>query len=109
MRCVVKTLFMVASLLLASGCATHALWEEGQFARFHEPTTPSNLQLFKAGEKQQFLIVYDEGTDADNSQRRRAFWADLNRPLPVAPYRPRFVPLKTADASPPIPLLNAPK
>jgi hypothetical protein len=80
---------LVICVVLGSGCATKALWEEGQFARFHEPASPPNVELFQKGER--LLVVYDEETEDGERRKRRAFWADLDSEPPEQPFRPRFV------------------
>src|SRR5258706_5283908 len=91
MRCGVKVLLILTTLMVASGCATKALWEEGQFARWHEPTTPSNLDLFKPKDQNRILVLYDEETDQDNLRHRRAYWIDPSAAASVNPFRPHFV------------------
>jgi hypothetical protein len=97
-----KTAFLVLVLCaaLGSGCATKALWEEGQFARFHEPAAPPNLEVFEGGGK--MLVVYDEERDEGAGRKRRAFWADLDAEPPQQPYRPRFVRVEPAEGMRPL-------
>src|SRR5437762_943821 len=80
----------VQSLWL-SGCATHALWEDGRFARYHEPANPANLRLFHSKERREVLVEYDEGREDSDSIRRRAFWLEPNLPRLEERRKPRFV------------------
>ena len=95
-------------LILMSGCATSKLWEEGQFARFHEPATPAHLQLFRSGQSEAVLVQYDESREGDESIRRRAYWLEPNREPVKNPHKPGFVDLKTARGLSPIPLVDFP-
>ena len=82
---------LVISLVFGSGCATKALWQEGQFARFREPAAPPKLELFRSVEEGRVLVVYDEEADDGGGRKRRAFWADLSVQPPDNPNRPQFV------------------
>src|SRR5690242_4826864 len=80
-----------ATLLFCSGCATSALWEEGNLARFREPATPSKLELFDDAKEKKVLIVYEEGNDENNVVHLRAYWADPLASPPINSFRPKFV------------------
>jgi len=94
-------------VLWTSGCATSALWEEGRFARFHQPAKPSNLELFK-GRQEKVLVVYDEENEETGKRRRRAYWADANVLPPENPYRPEYVAIKRKKRLAVIPVGVAP-
>jgi hypothetical protein len=94
--------------MLLSGCATSKVWEEGQFARFHEPATPANLRLFQSERSGDVLVEYDEWRDGDESIRRRAYWLEPNRERVHARRKPRFVPIDRASGLAAIPATEAP-
>ena len=94
-------------MLWTSGCATSALWEEGRFARFHQPAKPSNLELFK-GQQQKVLVVYDEENDETGKRIRRAYWAETNVLPPENPFRPKYVAPKRKARLAVIPIGAAP-
>jgi hypothetical protein len=94
--------------MLLSGCATSKVWEEGQFARFHEPATPANLRLFQSDRSGDVLVEYDEWRDGDESIRRRAYWLEPNRERVQARRKPRFVPIDRASGLAAIPATGAP-
>src|ERR1044072_7001375 len=77
-------------MLWTSGCATSALWEEGRFARFHQPAKPSHLELFN-GQQQKELVVYDEENEETGKRIRRAYWAETTVLPPENPFRPKYV------------------
>ena len=86
-------LVLLAAVAMFSGCATSALWEDGQFARFHEPATPANLQLFHASQREAVLVQYDESREGDDAIRRRAYWLEpgivwkkMNNSSPLPPF-----------------------
>ncbi|HEY6229116.1 MAG TPA: hypothetical protein VI282_18510 [Verrucomicrobiae bacterium] len=94
-------------VLWTSGCATSALWEEGRFARFHQPAKPSNLELFK-GKEQRVLVVYDEENEETGKRRRRAYWAETKILPPENPFRPEYVAIKRKKRLAPIPIGTIP-
>src|SRR4030095_8859021 len=85
-----------AAMILLSGCATSALWEEGRFARFHEPATPSNLQLFQPGQREAVLVQYTESLEGDEAIRRRAYWLEPDSEPVRNPHKPSFVSVETS-------------
>jgi hypothetical protein len=98
---------LTAQAMLVGGCATSKVWQEGQFARFHEPARPSNLRLFDSNQRGDVLVEYDEWRDGDEKIRRRAYWLTENTARLQAHRNPRFVrPQHDADLSP-IPVMEA--
>lgn len=104
MKTAVQFCVSLFALLFCSGCATSALWEEGQFSRFRAPCTPSNLQLFKSVDEQKVLIVYDEENEDHKARKRRAYWADTMVAARTSAQRPHFVSTNVANTLSPIPL-----
>ncbi len=97
---------LVAPLLLAGGCATSALWEEGRFARFREPASPSALRCFRSREADDFLVCYEEGCDDNSKVRRpRAYWLVANHEPIENPHKPRFVSVNVSDGLQTVPVL----
>ena len=47
---------LTAQSVLLGGCATSALWEEGRFARYREPASQPNLQLYHSAQRQDVLV-----------------------------------------------------
>src|SRR4051794_20332528 len=84
-------IFAIVAATLFSGCATHALWEPGTFARFHEPATPPALELYTSADGQKTLVVYSEEVDSEKSRGKRAYWIDPKQPAAENPFRPKFV------------------
>lgn len=62
--------------LLLGGCATKALWEVDRFARYHEPTSPPQLELFQAGTGDRVLVRYDEVIEGEETAQPRAYWLE---------------------------------
>jgi len=92
--------------ILSSGC-TVALWERDRFARYHQPATPSNLQLFHSAEADDILVRYDEKRDDSKKIEPRAYWLRGDGEPAGNPYKPQFVPVKEARLLAPIPLLDS--
>lgn len=99
-------LVVLATLaMLLTGCVTAKVWEPHQFARFHEPSDPTNLQLFYSNERQDILVRYDEIIDTSGAIKHRAYWLERNRTKEGTEKRPTFVSIKNAQGLQPIPLV----
>ena len=108
MKCAIGAFALVVVLLFGTGCATQAVWQEGQFSRFHQPAKPSNLQVFEGKDSTKILVVYDEETDESDRRWRRGYWAPLDAAPPENPFRPRFVARKAAKGLRRVPISGAP-
>ena len=87
---------------VVTGCVTSALWEEGRFARFHEPAAPPNLRLFESPQGQDILVQYDEWLDVNETLRTRTYWLWQDRDSAKNPHKPAFVSSRTADGLLPV-------
>ena len=94
--------------LLLAGCATSALWREGQFASFHEPATPSNLALYQSATNREVLVGFDELGERDNAIRRRYYWVNPDHAPFKNPHQPKFVPEGERMRLTPIPIVAGP-
>jgi hypothetical protein len=96
-----------AHAVLWSGCATSALWEEGRFARFHEPANPPGLRLYRAPENADVLVEYMESLDSDESRRPRSYWLDKNAARLKDRQEPVFSSRTKEGSLEPIPILDS--
>lgn len=96
---------LIVQAVLLSGCVTAKVWEPHQFARFHEPADPANLQLFYSNERRDILVRYDEIIDTSGKIKHRAYWLDQNRTKEGTEKRPSFVSIKQVYELQPIPLV----
>jgi hypothetical protein len=94
--------------LSTNGCATKALWD-GRFSRFHGPSAPPNLDLYRDQRHGKVLVIYDDETDEKNSRRRRAYWIDPAAEPPDNPHRPKFVPPTHGKSLALVPIGDAPR
>jgi len=85
-----------------AGCVTSALWEEGRFARFHEPAAPPNLRLFESTHNQDILVQYDEWLDVNEKLKTRTYWLGLDHASSNNPHKPAFVSARAASGLSPI-------
>lgn len=86
------TIFLLAAqAMLLGGCATSALWEDGRFARYHEPALPLNVRLYFSPEQKDFLVLYDEWREDSDVIRHRAFWLAANQARLAKRTKPHFV------------------
>src|SRR3954447_11488751 len=72
------SVILAALALLLTGCATPALWEEGRFARYHEPADLPNLRLFHSKDGSDILVEYDEIREGSEAIQHRAYWLKPN-------------------------------
>lgn len=90
--------FQVVSLLAllasASGCATHALWNEADLDTWNEPAPTPNLRLFRNETKNDFLVVYNEYRERKDAVRTKAFLLNANQTRLDNRQRPNFVSAK---------------
>jgi len=91
--------------ILLTGCVTAKVWEPRQFARFHEPADPTNLQLLYSSDRQDILVRYDEIIDTSGAIKHRAYWLERNQTKEGTEKRPSFVSIKNAQGLKPIPLV----
>lgn len=99
---------LLAGPMLLSGCATKALWEEGRFARFHDPNEPPNLQLFYSEPRQDVLVQYVEVRDSDEALQTRAYWLQENTARIAEHRMPRFVSAQQVQHLLTIPVVGPP-
>jgi hypothetical protein len=92
-----------ALLALATGCVTSKVWEDNQFARFHEPAAQPNLALYYSSNRQDVLVCYSECRD-DGKACQRAFWLELNDTHRNQQRKPRFVTMPAVTKLTPIPI-----
>jgi hypothetical protein len=93
--------------MLLTGCVTSKVWEPHQFARFHEPADPSNLQLFYSTERQDILVCYDEIIDTSEKMKHRAYWLGRNQTKEGTGRHPSFVSIKREQDLKPIPVVDS--
>jgi hypothetical protein len=104
---ILSSLFLLAmQCLLSGGCATGALWEEGRFARYHEPAVPPNLRLSQMNEE--VLVEYDESLEESDITQRRAYWLSPNISRVEQRRRPQFVESSTYEKLVPIQIAQPP-
>jgi len=99
---------LAAQAMMLSGCATKAVWKEGQFARYHEPAPAPDIRLFRSSQSQDVLVEYNESNEGDESIRRRAYWLHENQERLKDHRKPRFVSIEQEQGLVSIPVLKAP-
>ena len=95
---------VAAQTVWLSGCATSRLWEDGQFARYHEPADPDKLELFYSSAKMDVLVEFNESREGSDRIRRRAYWVEPNQSRTINRRKPEFVSAKEAAGLTPIPV-----
>ena len=82
--------------LLAGGCMTQKLWTESKLDEWNEPAAPSNLRVFDAEARKDFLVVYDERSGRHETVRTRAYFLNQNLGR-IGEKRGRLIPVKTRN------------
>src|ERR1051325_11624562 len=80
----------IQSTLLTGGI-TAKVWQPHNFAGFHEPADPANIQLFYSGQSHDVLVEYDEKVGNKGVTRRRAYWVEQYQGKEGTETRPHFV------------------
>jgi hypothetical protein len=86
---------------------TAKVWQPHNFAGFHEPANPCNVQLFYSSQLQDVLVEYDEKVGHKGATRRRAYWLEQNQAKEGKEARPHFVSLKQAEGLQAIPVATS--
>jgi hypothetical protein len=92
---------LLGSLLALCGCTTTELWTE---TNLKGPSGEPQLRVYDSPRHNDFLVVYNEGSDRDGRVRRRAYY--LNRFEERGVRSPKFVAPGRAKGLDPLPLLE---
>jgi hypothetical protein len=98
---------LAALSCMMTGCVTSALWEEGRFARFHEPAAPPKLRLFESSQRQDILVQYDEWSDMNEKLKTRSYWLGQDLDSTSNPHKPAFVSASAGIGLQPIQIYEA--
>lgn len=90
-----------------SGC-TYALWTNGELDAYKEPAPTPNLRLYESQKKDDFLVVYNEYSDRNDSIHTRAYWLNRNESRVENQKAPAFARKKSVDHLPPVPVFSSP-
>lgn len=100
----------VLSLLLlasGSGCATKALWDNGNLEAVKEPAGDVNLRLFAAQRRNDWLVVYDEYSERSDTTHTRAYWLNENQTRVDQRRAPHFASTRLTRDLSPVPVLES--
>ena len=92
--------------LLTGGCATNALWNKTDLDAWNEPAQNADVRLFNARNKKDFLVVYDEYSERNDSIHTRAYFLNQNQKRVEQGQRPHFVSTRRAGKLPPVSLFQ---
>jgi hypothetical protein len=104
MKTICKFVVLALQAMLFTGCVTAKVWQPHNFAGFHEPANPANVQLFYSSQLQDVLVEYDEKVGHKGVTRRRAYWLEQNQSKEGKEEQPHFVSLQQAEGLQPIPV-----
>jgi len=106
-RCV-PFLSVLLILVCQCGCATHALWDNGNLEAFNEPAANLNLRLFEAKSRNDLLVVYNEHSERNDKLRTRAYWLRQNQARVNQRRPPRFADTNLVHDFPSVPVFPEP-
>ena len=92
--------------LLTGGCATNALWNKTDLDAWNEPAQNSDVHLFDARHKKDFLVVYNEYSERHDSVRPRAYFLNRNEDRVAQGRKPHFVSARLSRELPPVPIFQ---
>jgi hypothetical protein len=107
MKTLCNFVVLAVQAILLTGCVTAKVWEPHNFAGFHEPANPANVQLFYSNQRQDVLVEYDEKVGHKGHTRRRAYWLEQNQAKEGTEKHPHFVSLKQGQGLSPIPVIES--
>lgn len=93
-------------LTLGSGCATNALWNNGNLEAIKEPASNVNLHLFDSKRQNDLLVVYDEYSERNDGIHTRAYWLNENETLMKQRHAPHFVNTNLLRDLPSVPVFS---
>ena len=93
-------------LVLASGCATRAVWGNDQLEAWNEPAAIPNVQLYAVPARNDFLVVYSEHSERHEKIRTRAYFLNESEPRLQAKNAPRFVDPRLVAGCPAVPVYD---
>jgi hypothetical protein len=102
-NCVVRLLPLLL-LTLGSGCATQALWNNGNLEAVKEPANSINLHLFDAKQQNDLLVVYDEYSERNDVIHTRAYFLYQNQNRINQNHAPHFVNTNLMSRFPSVPV-----
>lgn len=102
-----RILFFILLGIVGNGCATKALWENGDLEACRTPAEPSNLRLFEAKQRNDLLVVYDEYSERNDRVRPRAYWLNQNQESIKQLREPNFVSAGLTRDLQPVPIFNS--
>ena len=106
-RQAIPFVFGLILVALGNGCATKALWENGNLEAWKEPAPDPHLRLFVSKHPADVLVVYDEYSERNDATHIRAYWLKQNQSLIDGRRAPRFVDPGCAASCTVIPLFVA--
>jgi hypothetical protein len=94
--------------LLTGGCATNALWNKTDLDAWNEPAHDTDVRLFDAPHKKDFLVVYGEYSERHDSVRPRAYFLSRNQDRVAQGRKPHFVSTRCSDKLQPVQTFHIP-
>lgn len=70
---------LILALALGGGCATTALWQSTNLEDWNEPADDAHLCLFQTSDEKNYLVVYNEYSERQDSVHIRAYLLDQNQ------------------------------
>jgi hypothetical protein len=104
---VIPFVFGLCLLTLGNGCATKALWQNGNLEAWNQAAADPRLSLYASKEPADVLVLYDEYHERSDATRTRAYWLNENQKLLEQHQAPHFVSANAAIALTALPVFPA--
>lgn len=73
------SLLLLLSLLISQSGCTYMLWSSDDFEAYRKPAPNPELHLYESKKQDDFLVVYKEQSERNDSIHTRAYWLNLNQ------------------------------
>lgn len=78
-RQLLKFFPLLPLLCMGSGCVTSALWDRTTLDCWNQPADDPHLRLFETSNKNDFVVMYDEYSERNDSVHTRAYLLNQNQ------------------------------
>ncbi len=102
-----RWMLLLLAVAAVPGCATHALWDDSNLGTWHEPSSDSNLRLFRCSQPADLLVLYQESIEPHDTRRIRAYLLHQNECRIERQKQPKFVRFDSVRGLEPVPVYAA--
>jgi len=102
-----RWMLLLLAVAAVPGCATHALWADADLGTWHEPSTNSNLRIFRSRQAGDLVVLYQESIEPHDVRRIRAYLLHHNQNRIDRQKQPEFLKIDSIRGLEPVPVYSA--